>query len=54
MEVVEEAGRVAVMRQIDHGDDRNPSADAVRDQYLKSRRERCNQTIALMNAKDTR
>ena len=54
VEVVEEAGRVAVMRQIDHGDDRNPSADAVRDQYLKSRRERCNQTIALMNAKDTR
>jgi phospholipid-binding lipoprotein MlaA len=51
VEVVEEAGRVAVMRQIDHGDDRNPSADAVRDQYLKSRRERCDQTIALMKAK---
>ena len=51
VEVVEEAGRVAIMRQIDHGDDRNPSADMVRDEYLKSRRARCDQVIAAMKAK---
>lgn len=53
VEVVEEAGRVAVMRQIDHGDDRNLSAEAVREAYLASRRERCSRIISMQRVKGT-
>jgi phospholipid-binding lipoprotein MlaA len=46
VEVIEETGRIAVMRQIDHGDDLNTSQAAVRQQYLSDRRRRCNEIIA--------
>lgn len=46
IEVAEEAGRIAVMRQIDHGDDRNTSLEDARDRYLAERRRRCNEIIA--------
>lgn len=46
IEVAEEAGRIAVMRQIDHGDDLNTSLEDVRDAYLGERRRRCNEIIA--------
>lgn len=46
IEVTEEAGRIAVMRQIDHGEDRNASLTDVRDKYLASRRQRCSDIIA--------
>lgn len=52
LEVVEEVGKVTAMRQIDHGDDRNPSADAVKEEYLKSRRQRCEQLMVLLNSRD--
>lgn len=51
VEVLEEGGRVAVMRQIDHADDLNPSADAVREEYLAFRRARCAQIISMLHAK---
>lgn len=46
VEVTEEAGRIAFMRQIDHGDDLNSSQAAVRRQYLSDRRRRCSEIIA--------
>ena len=46
VEVTEEAGRIAFMRQIDHGDDLNTSQAAVRKQYLSDRRKRCDEIIA--------
>lgn len=46
IEVTEEAWRIAVMRQIDHGDDRNASLKDLREKYLASRRERCAGIIA--------
>lgn len=46
VEVAEEAGRIAVMRQIDHGQDRNASPQDVKDSYLAARRERCNAILA--------
>lgn len=45
VEIVEEAGRVAVMRQIDHADDSIASLEAAREAYLASRRERCRQIV---------
>ena len=45
VEISEEVGRIAVMRQIDHGDDRATSAAQQRDEYLASRRERCRHII---------
>lgn len=45
VELVEEAGRIAVMRQIDHADDRIASLEEARDTYLASRRERCRQIV---------
>jgi phospholipid-binding lipoprotein MlaA len=53
LEVVEEFGKVAAIRQIDHGDDRNPSANAVKDQYLTARRERCEQLTRLLKTTQT-
>lgn len=41
VEVVEEAARVAVVRQIDSADEKQRSLQDVRDEYLKARRERC-------------
>ena len=46
VEVTEEAGRIAFMRQIDHGDDLNTSQAAVRKQYLSGRRKRYDEIIA--------
>ncbi len=46
VEVAEEAGRIAVMRQIDHGDDSDASLEDVRDRYLAERRRRCNEIKA--------
>jgi phospholipid-binding lipoprotein MlaA len=46
VEVIEEAGRISFMRQIDHGDDLNTSQAAVRKQYLFDRRRRCDEIIA--------
>lgn len=45
IELTEEAWRVAVMRQIDHGDDRNVQLNDMRDKYLASRRARCAEII---------
>lgn len=45
VEISEEVGRIAVMRQIDHSDDRTTSAQQLRDNYLASRRERCRQIV---------
>ena len=53
VEVGEEAGRIAVVRQIDHADDRNRSLESVRDEYLRSRRERCRQVTEMLNAQET-
>ena len=41
VEVAEEAGRIAVIRQIDSADEKQRGLQEVRDEYLKSRRERC-------------
>jgi len=46
IELTEETGRIAFMRQIDHGDDLNTSQAAVRQQYLSDRRRRCDEIIA--------
>jgi phospholipid-binding lipoprotein MlaA len=52
IEVAEEAGRIGVMRQIDHGEDRNTSLEDARDKYLAERRRRCDEIIAgLANTK---
>lgn len=54
IEVAEEAGRIAVMRQIDHGDDRITSLEEMRDTYLAERRRRCDEIIAGLENGQTR
>lgn len=41
IELTEEAWRVAVMRQIDHGDNHDINLNHMRDKYLATRRARC-------------